>query len=154
VVVRSVLAGFAVALALLFAACSGGDDDGGGSSANNREVIQSLPAHPGSTLVREWEVGTGNDASIVREFSTETEPPLAGTVVTMYFIDRLKAAGWEETQPVSAAVSSFTKGGSQVVLGRIGPELMEAPAGANVTQRAEVPAAAKFFYTLEVKARQ
>jgi hypothetical protein len=68
--------------------------------------------------------------------------------VTRFYRDFLVGQGWEESD-AHAVVSSFTKDGRQIVLGRVGPQVQETPAGAPVLSTAAIPAGTGFFFTLE-----
>jgi hypothetical protein len=123
--------------ATALAACGGGD-------SGPKAVLNGLPTYQSVTLVREWE----QNGALVREYAVPEDPDSAATAVTKFFSDKLKADGWTEG-PARAALTSFTKGNDQVVLGRVGHQLQDAPDGAKVSRQVIPPADARFFYTLE-----
>jgi len=139
----------AVLAAVLFA-CS--DGDGEGDDGSPESVMRSLPAFSGATLVREWTVSEGGRNAAVREYATSLPLREAPDAVTKFYREYLVKEGWKEGE-ARAAVSGFTKGEMQVLLGRVGPQLMEAPTGASVRTRSDAPAGTQFYFTVEVTSR-
>lgn len=146
----------ALAAVAITVAC-GGDNDtpvseaaGGGAAGGTMPVTQalldSLPDYEGATLVREWLVGQGRVQ--VREYAVSEAPEQAADDVTRHFRDALVKDGWEESD-AHAAVSSFTKDGRRIVIGRVGPQLQEPPSDATLLNSADAPAGTAFFFTLE-----
>jgi hypothetical protein len=147
----------ALAAVAITVAC-GGDDKtpvneaaGGGASgitAVTQALLDSLPVYEDATLVREWLVDQGRVQ--VREYAISGVPEQAADDVTRYFRDALVKDGWEESD-AHAAVSSFTKDGRRIVIGRVGPELQEPPSDAALLNSAAAPANTGFYFTLEAE---
>lgn len=147
----------ALAAVAIAAACGDSDDDtqdsgasggGAGTMPVTAALLDSLPAYDGATLVREWLAGEGSVQ--VREYAIDGTPEQAADAVTRHFRDALVAEGWEESE-ARAAVSSFSKDGRQIVIGRVGPQLQEPPSDATLLSSAAPPAGSGFFYTLEAQ---
>jgi hypothetical protein len=149
----------AVTAVALTVACGGDDNDdnsrdnsaaGGGSGTMpvTQALLDSLPGYDGATLVREW-LAEGNSVQ-VREYAVSEPPAQAADSVTRHFRDALVAEGWVESE-ARAAVSSFTKDERRIVIGRVGPELQEPPAGTTLLGTADAPAGSAFYFTLEAE---
>jgi hypothetical protein len=95
--------------------------------------------------VREWLVDQGRVQ--VREYAVDEAPEQAADDVTRHFRDALVKDGWEESD-AHAAVSSFTKDGRRIVIGRVGPQLQEPPSDAALLNSAAAPANTGFYFTL------
>ena len=150
-----------VLVSLLAIACSEGSGAANPSTGANWSdtpnmiLLNQLPAYSGATLVREWEQPRGNEDIHVREYAVAIPPEQAVDQVTLYYRAWLLQNGWTEAQPLAAfAAYSKEQGGgiSRLIIGRIGPQLMEAPASAKSLRRADPPAGSQFFYTLEMTA--
>ncbi|MPZ49835.1 MAG: hypothetical protein GEU75_11185 [Dehalococcoidia bacterium] len=160
------------ATALLLLACGEGSNVasvGGGarwSDSANATLLNQLPAYSGATLVREWEVSQdGEDINRpgyvdiftvhVRQYAVATPPEQAADAITLHYRGWLIENGWTEAQP-RAAFSTYTReqggGASRLIIGRVGPRLMETPPNAKSISRADPPAGSQFFYTLEMTA--
>jgi hypothetical protein len=150
---------FVAALAAVAITVACGDDDtpvndaaGGGAAGGTIPVTQalldSLPDYEGATLVREWLVDQGRVQ--VREYAVDEAPEQAADSVTRHFRDALVGDGWEESD-AHAAVSSFTKDGRRIVIGRVGPQLQEPPSDATLLNTAAAPATTAFYFTLEAE---
>jgi hypothetical protein len=149
-------------LALLIVACASGTelaDPGAGarwSDTPNQTLLNQLPAYSGATLVREWQVTQANEEIHVREYAVAIPAEQAVDQVTLYFRAWLLQNGWTETQP-RAAFAAYSKerpggGITRFIIRRVGPQIMEPPAAAQVISRADPPAGTGFFYTLEMTA--
>ena len=144
---------FAILLVALVVACGGtdGKEDIGQSHGSGSTIpvtaalLDSLPPHAGSTLVREWLAEGGRIQ--VREYAVSQPPAVAADAITRHFQAALLAQGWLESEAL-AAISSFTKDGRRIVIGRVGPQIQEAPSGSTVLTRVEPPTGSAFFYTL------
>ena len=153
---RRLLATATTALALLLFACGGGDavsfsNGAKWSDSANMTMLNELPVYAGATLVREWEITDGKETIQVREYAVSTPAEQAADTVTLFYRDWLLKNGWTEAQP-RAAFSAFTKGDSRFILGRVGPQLQEAPTTSKLMRRADPPANTGFYYTLEMTA--
>jgi ABC-type glycerol-3-phosphate transport system substrate-binding protein len=150
---------FIAALAAVAITVACGDDDdeapdsgaaagGGATMPVTTALLDSLPEYEGATLVREWLADEGGVQ--VREYAVDEAPDQAADAVTRHFRDALIADGWEESEP-RAAVSAFTKDDYRIVIGRVGPQLQEAPSDATLLNSADPPGGSAFFYTLEAE---
>jgi hypothetical protein len=128
----------AALLAIPLAACGG--------KTGPKAVLEGLPTYKNADVVREWE----QDGAFVREYAVSEEADTAATAVTQFYTGELEADGWT-VGPSRAALTSFTKGKEQLILGRVGPQVQDAPDGAKVSRQIMPPGDARFFYTLEVK---
>jgi hypothetical protein len=143
--------------AVAFSVACDDDDDapeadaaaGGGVTISvTQSLLDSLPEYEGATLVREWLVDQGS--AQVREYAVNEVPEQAADSVTRHFRDALVAEGWQESD-AHAAVSSFSKDGYKIVIGRVGPQIQEPPATATLLASAEAPSGTAFYYTVEAE---
>jgi ABC-type glycerol-3-phosphate transport system substrate-binding protein len=144
----------ALAAVAVSVACGGNDDEsdagaaaggGAGTMPVTQALLDSLPDYDGATLVREWLADGGRVQ--VREYAVDADPNQAADDVTRHFRDALVKDGWQESD-AHAIASSFTRDGRRIVIGRVGPELQEAPDDATLLNSADPPANSGFFYTL------
>jgi hypothetical protein len=155
--IKSVLLAAVAAVAIVAVAC-GGDDDGppdadaaaggGATIPVTQALLDALPDYEGATMVREWLEEGGRLQ--VREYAVASPPEQAADAVTRHFRDALVADGWQESE-AHAAVTAFTKDSWRIVIGRVGPQIQEAPAGSALLSTAGAPAGTGFFYTLQAE---
>jgi hypothetical protein len=127
-------------------AAAGGGAAGGGTIPVTQALLESLPEYEGATLVSEWLTEGGKTQ--VRQYAVAGAPAQMADTVTRYYRDSLVSQGWSESD-AHAAVSSFSKDGRQIILGRVGPEQQTVPTGATTLTTAQAPAGTGFYFTVE-----
>ena len=145
----------ALTVAALFAAACGDDDSSVNAAVptpadqRNQQLIDSFTPPAGATLVREWALDAGNETSLVREYATSLPLPEAPTTVIGSYKNPIVAQGWQE-QPARGSMAGFTRGADRIIVGAVGPDMMEAPPMARILKSANAPAGSAFYFTIEV----